>query len=179
MSLVKLNIVEEGLARLPFVWNDKHNVQGLVKSLLQQVQELEDVFHQLNEERDIFSAVGKQLDALGLIIGESRKSRGDDEYRVALLVQIAINNSSGTHDALLNIVRLFQPTGLATVESNPLGEPAAVRVEMISISPSVISALQSAAPAGVKVYVGGDLQLEGGADLELEGGEILEFGNSL
>lgn len=68
----RIDIVEKGLSRLMTQWDDKPVVQGLIKSFLENIQVVEDQNIQLLEERSIDSAVGIQLDILGLLIGQSR-----------------------------------------------------------------------------------------------------------
>ena len=105
MSLpIKKDQVAEGLGRLISLWKDKPNIQGLVTSYLREVQELEDVWFQLLNERNVFTAIGAQLDVIGTYVGESRDSRNDDDYRDAILNRVARNNSDGTPESIIQLI---------------------------------------------------------------------------
>ena len=69
----KIDIVKEGLARLPTQWQDKPVTIGLLKSFLENIQVVENLNCQLLDERGIDTAVGVQLDNLGLIVGQPRE----------------------------------------------------------------------------------------------------------
>lgn len=99
-----LNHVEQGQDRLLSQWKDKANMQGLVKSIMQAVQEVEDTLHELLNERSIFTAVGVQLDIIGLIVGITRDGMDDETYRAELLKRIAINRSDGTTEVIISLM---------------------------------------------------------------------------
>ena len=104
---VFIDQTELGLSRMLSQWSDKKNITGLFKSYLENIQPLEEMWQQLLNERDIYSAIGAQLDVLGLIVGEPREGLDDDQYRIAILNRIAINSSDGTPPKVLEILRLL------------------------------------------------------------------------
>jgi hypothetical protein len=101
------DVVQEGLDFLIDFWKDKPKVQGLLKSQLREIQEIEDVAFQLLNERNVTDAVGAQLDVIGNLVGEQREGREDEPYRQAILLRISINRSDGTPPVILDILNLI------------------------------------------------------------------------
>jgi hypothetical protein len=98
--------VERGLARLPSQFRDKPKLKAFLTVLMTPAQPLEDALWQLLTERDIDTAVGDQLDQIGVIVNQPRLGNDDDTYRRFLYVRIAINRSSGTPEELIRIAKL-------------------------------------------------------------------------
>ena len=104
---VLIDQVELGLDRMLSQWDDKPIIRGLFQSYLQGVQDVEDMWFQLMNERDLVSAIGAQLDILGSIVGEDRLGRDDEDYRDAIYNRIAINTSDGTPPRVTEILKLI------------------------------------------------------------------------
>ena len=104
---VLIDQVELGLDRMLSQWDDKPIIRGLFQSYLQGVQDVEDMWFQLMNERDLVSAIGAQLDILGSIVGEDRLGRDDEDYRDAIYNRIAINTSDGTPPKVTEILKLI------------------------------------------------------------------------
>jgi hypothetical protein len=123
-----------------------------VQILGDEVQELEDALFQLLMQRDIETAVGVQLNGLGDTVGESRMGKGDDAYRFAIKVRIAKNNMSGTPEQMISFLKLL--TGGTLIDYAEI-YPAKVSffVSDGEDVPGLQDLMQSAAPAGVKVFV--------------------------
>ncbi len=88
--------------------------QNLAASILASVQDLEDQIFAMLAGRELNTAVGAQLDALGNILGMKRDGRVDETYRLRLRVQVLINLSSGTVPDLLAIAAKLGFTGTLT-----------------------------------------------------------------
>lgn len=144
----------EGVDLLLEQFHNSPLLQTMVAVLMGQVQDAEGVAWQLLTERSLDYAVGNQLDGLGLIVGEPRNGRDDDQYRVALRVRIAVNKSNGKPEELLNILSLLFGTVDAWLREY---YPAAVAIELRNpaVSPNapdaLIRFLRSAKAAGVKL----------------------------
>lgn len=118
-----LNHVTEALSLLLTQFKGKPGIEELITAYVTQLQELEDAFADLLNNRTIETAEGVQLDGLGKLIGLQRETLWTDtEYRLRLRVQILINLSSGTVPELLEIFdRLLAspfsvlPSGTATI----------------------------------------------------------------
>ena len=106
MAIVtKMDQVVLGVSRLIHQWQDKPVVVALLTSFLLSVQQIEDTYDQLLNERGIDTAIGAQLDVLGLIVGELRDNRLDEPYRSAIKLRIAINNSDGTEPVVVSLLK--------------------------------------------------------------------------
>lgn len=101
------NHEEEGLSRLPSVWDSSPKVKGLLLSYLREIQEVEDTLFDLLEDRSISTAVGVQLDVLGDLLNEPRGGRTDEEYREYLKALPLVYRSGGTANELLQILKQF------------------------------------------------------------------------
>lgn len=103
--ITKLDQVALGVERLITLWQDKPVVVALLTTYLNSVQQIEDVYDQLLNERGLDTAIGAQLDVLGLIVGELRNGRLDEPYRSAIKLRIAINSSDGTEPVVVSLLK--------------------------------------------------------------------------
>jgi hypothetical protein len=187
-SVVIKDQVQQGKDRLVTQWTDKPTVQGLLKSYLENVQTVEDIYEQLLDERSVFTAIGAQLDVVGTLVGEARDGKDDAAYRQAILNRIAINNADGTPEKVIEILITITGSTTAHVFEH---YPANIHA-FVSGSPSnsVAEALQEITSAGVSArlmfdggvdsYIGAtaeqtffDLALENDDELGLENGDFL------
>lgn len=120
--------VARALARLPQQHRGKVNTEALLSALAGPAQELEDALYQLLTERDIDTAIGTQLDDLGLIVGEARQGRDDDTYRRFVRARISVNRSKGTVLDVLTVASLVLDLAFdeATYELDQSGTAAYV-----------------------------------------------------
>lgn len=82
------------------------NLQKLIKVLSAPFQEIADVIQELKTERWLSTAIGQQLDEIGIILGLPRNPNESDEaYRQRLQFQVYINIYSGTPEQLMNILK--------------------------------------------------------------------------
>lgn len=130
MSLSKdSEITNEALARLPSWLQKSSNLQDLITIFADRYQTLENIAWTLYTERDINSAIGEQLDVIGVIVTLARLSgQSDNDYRIALLGRIPYLSYSGEAEVLINTyLSLFQ---------TPMGN--ALYVELIETQPSTV-----------------------------------------
>ena len=145
------DLVEEALGLLPSQWSDKDNMQGLVKSIEENVQVVEDQNYQILQERGVYTAVGVQLDNIGLIVGVSREGRFDPEYRQAILARIATNTSDGTPEAVRTAVKI---STLATKINMWDHFPANLHILVNTpLTHAQADGIKTAMPAGVSLRV--------------------------
>lgn len=97
----------EALAALLEQFIGKTNIEEMLSSYVQEVQELENVLYSLFDEKLLDTAVGAQLDLLGRIVQEPRRSSDDEVYRKLIRGRIAANRSSGTIPELLNLLTII------------------------------------------------------------------------
>ena len=108
------NHVDEGLALLIMTFKGKPRIEAVLTSYLEQVQVLEDDFWEVFSNRWVDTATGIQLDRLGEIVGETRQSSSDDEYRAFIRARIRVNRSNGKMPELVSIVSLILDGGAVT-----------------------------------------------------------------
>ncbi len=88
------------------------NFEKLIAIYISQIQELEQVFFQLINERTLAAAAGVQLAGIGSIVGEERNGRNDTVYRRAIEARILINLSNGTLEDVLAVVLRSLPSDI-------------------------------------------------------------------
>lgn len=87
---------------------DLTNFQKLIKAICTLGQEAEDVNWQLKTQRWLSTAIGQQLDEIGIILGLPRNvNESDESYRERLQFQIFINVSSGTPEQVIAALAFF------------------------------------------------------------------------
>ncbi len=106
MTIATIDHVTTGVDRLTYKLT-QDNIIKLLTIFLNGVQDLEDSFIELAEQKDIDTAAGEWLDYIGKIVGEDRNSLSDDDYRVALRLRIGINNSDGTPEIMRELINSY------------------------------------------------------------------------
>lgn len=149
MELVQKDVVERGINQLLHQFKNKPRVVTFLTATLNQLQESEDSKFDLLNNRSIYTATGQSLDLSGLIVGQERLGRSDEEYRASILQKIAISTSNGTPNKLLQILQI-----LTNAENIRLWEHYPANVILYSDNPEgdmnvVRQTLQTAAPAAV------------------------------
>lgn len=120
--------VVQALARRSQQFKNKTKYENLLSALTQEVQPMEDALWQLFTERTIDTAIGAQLDDIGLIVGQLREGLSDSDYRRLVRARISVNNSQGlvadligvsvliVDDATAEIIIKQQPTAAVVVQ---------------------------------------------------------------
>lgn len=111
---------QTALSRLVGQFHDKEKVKGLVESMVAPLEALSDDLEAIKHRRWVDTAEGVQLDGCGYIVGVSRQSRGDEEYRTAIKSRILSNSSRARPQDLIEGVRfLTKATDVQYLESYP------------------------------------------------------------
>jgi len=140
---------------------DRTNFQKVIASLVAPFYDINSTELQLYNDRFLATAVGLQLDKIGLILGLPRRLdaitdmlQSDEDYREALYFQVFINKSNGTpEDAISTLKFLTKGTVIQFLDSFPAfyqmftnGLP-----ENFSIPPNeIVQAISELSPAGVQ-----------------------------
>jgi len=155
MTITRNNQITEGKDRLLEQFKGKYNIESILSSYLKQSQDLEVVYEEMLDERNLVNAIGVQLDAIGNIVGELRNNRNDDDYRIAILIKIAINTSDGRIETIRSII--FSLTGATAVRIME-HYPASIYIYLeVGGNPdnSLVDAVNQLLPAGVSLgYIG-------------------------
>lgn len=98
---------EDAITQLLEQFSDKVLVHGWLTALIDRIQEIEDALDTIPSAREIDNATGITLDNLGTVVGEPRKGRADDLYRVYIKVRVIVNRSHGTASEMMTVVQLI------------------------------------------------------------------------
>ena len=98
--------------------------EALLTALVEPAQYFENLCFEILNNLDLNLAEGVFLDRLGELLGVDRLGRDDDEYRKAILLEIAKLSSEGRHR---DITSLLKSTGL-TIESYIEPAPATFKL---------------------------------------------------
>jgi len=114
------NHVEQALEKILQQYKGKPLVEGLLAALVEQIQALENAIYPLDAGRQLYNAIGAQLDGIGQLVNLPRNGLSDQEYLVFILGTIAEDYSDDTLQTVDNIVEtLFAPTLLLAFEMFP------------------------------------------------------------
>jgi hypothetical protein len=116
------NHIKAGIERLITQFRKQPKLVAILTSWLESVQDLEGVFWDIHQIRDIDQATGVNLDTLGKIVGQLRGTLTDAQYRTWLKARILANRSRCTPDEILEILLTIEPNAeLGIIESYPAG----------------------------------------------------------
>ena len=117
-----LNHLEVVKSRLLSQYRDKPNLEGMIASYVQQIQELETVFMDiLAIIVDFDNQEGAQLDLIGKIVGQAREGKSDPEYLKWIKLRVFINRSSGLPDELAYLLSQILPQVFSLSDDPPAG----------------------------------------------------------
>lgn len=149
----KITFTSEALANLIEFFKGQPKLAAFISAFTDQSQDVEDGSFEVLFDSIIETAIGVQLDGIGVIVGRARGGLTDDLYRVRLQAQILLNKSSGTLDEILTIVVLLEAAPITAVEES---FPASFTIEIIDIqgNPAQLAAIIAEARSAA---VNGDL----------------------
>ena len=93
--------------RLISQFRGKQNIDSLISMFSKRYQNLENYFFDFYGVRlNLQETVGKQLDHVGELVGQSRLGYPDDFFRILIVSKIGINTSTGTIPNLIDIFKI-------------------------------------------------------------------------
>ncbi len=107
--------ITTGLEKLTETFKDQPVIEAMLSAFLRQADELEEqlwllmwgwVLEYVHED-GTYNAYGAQLDDIGVIVGQLREGREDDDYIAALKLRIRINLSKGRSSDMVAIAALL------------------------------------------------------------------------
>ena len=151
--------VDKAKARLIQQYKQKPRIEGMVEAFTQEKQNLETVAKDLNEKRTLDNSIGVQLDGIGSIVGEARRSgESDTAYRVRIKARIGINISNGEPERMIETFQVLTGASFVFFSDLAYGSVAlssSVTYATQSEVDEIIAIMESVAPAGVRVdYIG-------------------------
>ncbi len=149
-------------------YKDKPRMEGILAQIGVEADMLDSANHELWNIYDIDTAVGAQLDILGVIANEPRKERDDATYRAVLKVLFR-TQVSGTPEDVIRSVKEY--TGATTVVYTP-EYPAAFWITS-NAAGLTLEFLERISPAGVGAYPACLLSLTTGELIETTLGDTI------
>lgn len=136
------------LSRLTGQFDKAIKLKNLIAAMVAPLAIAENEGDALSAQRWIDTAIGKQLDGCGYIVGEPRLGRNDDDYREAIKFRIFANTSNGTPgDLIFALKAISEPTDCQYLESHPA--TAILFTDGLFAKKSIQALMQSLAPAGI------------------------------
>lgn len=143
-----LDYAAVAVPRLTGQFENSPKLKALMAAIVGPLTTLESDGDALIAERWIDTAIGKQLDGCGHIVGESRQGRDDDAYRVAIKFRVFVNISKGTPTDLIRGLKfLTNPTDCQYLEAYPA--TALLFTNGFFVDYKIQAAMQDLAPAAI------------------------------
>lgn len=143
-----IDYAETAVSRLANQFAGSTKLQAIVRAMCEPLNNVELFASELKNNRWIDTAIGKQLDGCGEIVGEKRQGRSDADYRNAIKFRVFVNTSQGTPSDLIKGLRLLtDPTDIQYIEQYPA--TAIMFTDGVSVPENIQSVIQSLAPAAV------------------------------
>lgn len=101
---VQVDQTEQGLDRLLEQFKGKPKIEGTLSTYLTQTKDIEKTIFDLMDNRSLETSKGVQLDNIGILVGEFRNGKSDEDYRKAIKFKIGVNNSEGTPEQLMTLL---------------------------------------------------------------------------
>lgn len=112
--------VAEAIALLTEQFKGKPVIEALISSAVGPVQRLEEELWRMLWAWTVDHAEGNQLDDLGVVVGEAREGREDEDYRTGIRLRIRVNRSMGRSSDMVEIAAMINADA-TYVEYFPLG----------------------------------------------------------
>lgn len=107
MTKLISNHIDLAMKRLFYQYDDSKSIRGILESLAEQIQDVENNQFALYYVWHIELSFGQQLDNIGEQVGLARGGLNDADYRVRLRTKIAVNTSAGLTEQIYSFIRLL------------------------------------------------------------------------
>ena len=139
----------DAVPRLAGQFYESKKLVSLIAAIVDPLTLLEGHADDLMADRWIDTAIGRQLDGCGYIVGVFRRGRSDEEYREAIKYRIFVNTSTATpQDLVRGLKFLTSPTDCQYLEAwpatailftNGINIPTGIQAQMQDLAPAAIS----------------------------------------
>lgn len=168
MAEILRDFYAQMLSDLPSQFKGKPRIEGLIYALSRQLNDVRDLFTNLNEHRSLMTAYGKQLDGIGNIAVLTREEATqlalksstftkmtDELYRLYLIHKIMANMTNCTYQEMYDAMRILW--GKTPIwYSEDINEPATITLTVPALSSfddtSTFLGLWEIRPAGVQLH---------------------------
>ena len=149
------NHVERARERLRSIYEDKPRVIAIQEVMAREIQDIENALQTFNGILDLANLSGVLLDFYGARVGIRRTEvspQSDDNYRTAIELRIAVNNSKGQESIVQRYTKsVTDSTVIFNNEKFPKG--ILLYVDGNTKDPSLITKLKQVVSAGTSVRV--------------------------
>jgi hypothetical protein len=142
------NHVERAKKNLMSQYKDSVKFNQLLQALVEELQEIEDVFWDLYTLRYISTAFGYQLDRIGDTVGVVRYGLDDNQYRKRIYSQIILNASNGEAEILIRSLKLLMNATI--IEYTEYKYEIIITFRSDESDPFLYSQMQKLCLAGIK-----------------------------
>lgn len=146
--------VQDALNRLLQQYKGQPQLADFITSLVTQIQNLEDAIFSLDAGRQVFNAIGEQLDNLGTLVDFPRNALPDDQYLLFILGKIGENFSDTTADKVSQVYAVLLNSGLVQEQDlypGAAGFSAASTGVQSSLIPIIFQFIQGSLGAGIRL----------------------------
>lgn len=175
------NYADIAIDRLIHQYKNKPKLEAILKAFASEIQELENTYFDLLEKRSFDTAIGYQLDRIGVILGETRQGLNDDEYRIRLKAKVFKNTSFGEPERIITLFKLLVNPNIIHISDLELSTIIiASDYEFNSVDTlfTIINYMSGALP--VTVRIDDIVTFDADAPLSLDGDSLgLGFGDDL
>ena len=142
--------VEKVLSKLTNQFYDKKRIADLIEIFCSFLDDILARAEDIRTKRFIDYATGNFLDRIGEVVGEERKGRTDEEYKIAILIRIFINTSKGTPENIITALRFItKPTDCQYMEAYPA--TTLLFTDGLSVPKNIQEIIQDLAPIAISV----------------------------
>lgn len=131
--------------------DSSNRLLSFTDSFLEESNNIENICHDLLNDRNIDSAIGVQLDHIGYLVGEYRESRTDEDFRKAIKLRISINTSQGTINDIYSVINLLYGESVETTVIRTGKCLLSIFIGIEEPSENLIPLLEQTIPVGVKI----------------------------
>jgi len=142
---------EEKLGLLIDYYNNSTKISDLTRAFLGELNLTETLLLDIYNSLDLDTSEGVHLDRIVRLVGEIRNSPDDEVYRLNIKIRIAVNNSRGTLEDLISVIRLLYGKDILIKVSYTSPATVSLYLGMDEPSEDVITLLQQTIPAGVRI----------------------------
>lgn len=174
------------ISRLTTQFRESPNLISYIETLLVEAQRVEDLFHEVVTSRYLDTAIGAQLDILGLLVGQLRVfiddgmggtvQLTDDEYRAFIRARIATNNSINTPEAVISTLDFLFDGAAVIYDETVAGYTIAIGKVLTDADRLLLENNLIPRPAGVGVAYLAAFNPDGFFAFQGVAGNVLGFG---
>lgn len=170
-EIVQITNFNTNLSLLLEQYKQSENIKGVLSLMNTQALSLENALFEIRDNFWLSTAVGVQLDVLGLVLNYPRLGLSDTNYRIALIEKASLILASGEPDVIIAIIKLIY--GATFVSFAPGYPMIPASFYIITDGTITLTELLRLTPSGVNAMLGIYLLFEDDSFITFEDGSHL------